>query len=140
MTISYDKAIDLLSRREHSRLELKQKLMQRNFSEEEINVTLDQLIKNNFQSDERFSESYVRHRKQSGFGPLKITAELIERGITNALISVVIDLNADEWREQMITLWKRKFSDASRDKPKQFRFLLSRGFSAEMIRDVLFIN
>jgi len=139
MTTSYDKAIDLLSRREHSRLELKRKLIQRDFPLEEINITLDQLTKKNFQSDERFTESYVRYRKEAGFGPLKITAELIERGISDALISAVIDLNANEWREQMITLWKRKFSDAMKDKSKQFRFLLSRGFSTEMINKLLFV-
>ena len=143
MTTLRDKALDYLSRREHSRLELKQKLLTKNFSLEEINATLIDLTQRNFQSDQRFAESYVRHRKQAGFGPLKIMAELRERGVDDGLISAAIDLNNEQWREHLILVWQRKFSKSDRTskdirkKHQQCRFLLSRGFCPEAIRKMV---
>ena len=138
MTSAYEKAIDLLSRREHSRLELKQKLLQRDFCESEINDTLNKIAERNFQSDERFAQCYVIARKKAGFGPLKISAELHERGVAESIISAAINMNENEWREQIIAVWRKKFSHSSKDKAAQFRFLSSRGFSSDAINRLLF--
>ena len=54
------KAMDLLARREHSRLELERKLTSRDYEAEEINATIEQLVADNLQSDSRFSEAYVQ--------------------------------------------------------------------------------
>lgn len=137
MTTAYDKAIDYLSRREHSRLELKRKLRNKDFSSEEIDETLTKLTEKKYQSDERFAESYVRYRKQSGFGPLKIIAELRERGVAESIISTAVDMHSGEWHEQLINVWKKKFSDPNKEKAKQGRFLFSRGYSAESISKLL---
>lgn len=137
-----DKAIDYLSKREHSRLELKRKLLQKSFSSAEIDTVLDQLKANNLQSDERFAESYIRYRKQAGFGPLRIIAELQERGVAEYIISKMIDKNDDEWKKHMIVVCEKKFSitedKAHKNDIKKFRFLSTRGFSAEMINQFLF--
>ena len=139
MTTAYEKAIDYLSRREHSRLELKQKLCLKKFSGHEIDSALDQLAEKKHQSDLRFAESYVYRRKQAGLGPLKITAELIERGVSENIISVVVNEAAQDWQQHMQIVWRKKFStDITKDKPAQCRFLYSRGFSAEMINRFLF--
>lgn len=136
-----EKSIDYLSRREHSRLELKQKLLIKKFSLEEINSELDFLIAKDLQSDERFAYAYARSRKQSGFGPRRIECELRERGISESLISSAVDARAAEWRDHMIAVFQRKFSKSTNNKSergRQFRFLLQRGFSSEMITTYLF--
>ncbi|MDP1574586.1 MAG: regulatory protein RecX [Coxiellaceae bacterium] len=140
MNKTHEKAIDYLSRREHSRAELKQKLAVKDFPLEDIETTLDDLAARNFQSDARFAETYVRYRKQAGFGPLKIIAELRERGVDDAIISSTVDSNANEWQTQMIDVWKRKFSSGikTKDKAAQFRFLASRGYLTEAINKILF--
>ena len=138
MTTLKEKAIDYLSRREHSRLELKHKLLNKDFLETEIDETLNQLSTKNFQSDERFAECYVRARKQAGFGPLKIMAELKERGVSDAIISGVINVSDNEWREQMVSAWKKKFLNSTKDRAAQFRFLSSRGYVSETINKLLF--
>ncbi len=76
----YNKALDLLSRREHSRKELFLKLINRFESQEEINLTLDKLEGKNLLSDSRFAEEYVQARRKKGFGPIKISAELDPMG------------------------------------------------------------
>ena len=72
----YNKALDLLSRREHSRKELYIKLTKRFDCKDEINLTLDQLEENNLLCDSRFTEEYVHSRRRKGFGPVKISMEL----------------------------------------------------------------
>ena len=76
----YNKALDLLSRREHSRKELYLKLTKRFESKEDINLNLDRLEEKNLLSDSRFAEEYVQARRKKGFGPIKISAELEKRG------------------------------------------------------------
>lgn len=141
MLTSKEKAIDYLSRREHSEFELKRKLRVKKFSEDDIASTLEDLQKRNYQSDARFAESYVRYRKQAGFGPLRISAELQMRGVLESLIKESINAYADEWGLELRNTFQKKFSTIGvtlKEKEKQFRFLLSRGFSAEDIRDFLF--
>ena len=81
----YNKALDILSRREHSVLELKQKL-QKNIidTEYDIEETISRLKKNNLLNDYRFSESYVVYRKRKGFGPIKISNELKSKGVAES--------------------------------------------------------
>ena len=83
----YNKALDLLSRREHSRKELFLKLTKRFESKEDINLTLDSLEGKNLLSDSRFAEEYVQARRKKGFGQIKISAELEKRGVNELLIS-----------------------------------------------------
>ena len=134
-------SIDYLSRREHSRLELKQKLLTKNFLAQEIDAELDFLISTDLQSDDRFAHAYVRSRKQAGFGPKRIELELRERGVAEALIADAVDARSPEWQANMIAVWQRKFSDAPQnqaEKAKQFRFLAHRGYAQETISRFLF--
>ena len=85
------KAIDYLSRREYSRYELYKKLSTHNFDRELINQELDILIKDNLLSDERFVEAFIFSRKKNGKGPLKISAELQQRGADESLINRYIE-------------------------------------------------
>ncbi|VAW48835.1 Regulatory protein RecX, partial [hydrothermal vent metagenome] len=74
-------AIDLLSRREHSSFELARKLAIRSFDALEIDEVLVKLRDEGLQSDVRFTEAYVYFRIQKGYGPIRIQADLKQRGI-----------------------------------------------------------
>ena len=106
----YNKALDLLSRREHSRKELFLKLINRFESQEEINLTLDKLEGKNLLSDSRFAEEYVQARRKKGFGPIKISAELEKRGVNESLISNEIDM-FDDWEDLAELSFKKRFRD-----------------------------
>ena len=67
----YNKALDLLSRREHSKKEIRDKLCLRFEDRDNINSVIDKLQLNNLINDHRFSEAYVTIRKRKGFGPKK---------------------------------------------------------------------
>ena len=134
------KSINYLSRREHSRLELKQKLLQKHFSESEITAELDFLISKDLQNDQRFAYAYVRARKQAGFGPNRIEMELRERGVAQTLIADAMDAHLSSFQAQMLAVWQRKFPHPAKNKAEsaqQFRFLSHRGYNSEAIMKLL---
>ena len=136
----YNKALDLLSRREHSRKELFLKLINRFESQEEINLTLDKLEGKKLLSDSRFAEEYVQARRKKGFGPIKISAELEKRGVYETLISREID-KFDDWEKIAELSFKKKFPDGVskdfRKLQKQKIFLSNKGFTFYQIESVL---
>ena len=136
----YNKALDLLSRREHSRKELYIKLTKRFDCKDEINLTLDQLEENNLLCDSRFTEEYVHSRRRKGFGPVKISMELEKKGVKDSLISSEID-KFNDWDKLAELSFKKRFPDGAsknfKELQKQKNFLSNKGFSFYQIESVL---
>ena len=136
----YNKALDLLSRREHSRKELYIKLTKRFDCKDEINLTLDQLEENNLLCDSRFTEEYVHSRRRKGFGPIKISMELEKKGVKDSLISSEID-KFNDWDKLAKLSFKKRFPDGAsknfKELQKQKNFLANKGFSFYQIESVL---
>ena len=137
----YDKAIksamNMLSRREHSVLELTRKLQLREIPSSVIDEVIGSLIENNLLSDERFAESYVRMRSARGYGPQRVRLELQERGIGSDLIGCYLDEAEIDWYELANEVRSRKFAEDVPNefelRAKQMRFLQYRGFSHAQI-------
>lgn len=136
------RAVGLLSRREHSRLELERKLTPHADSPEVLAQLLDELAHAGWQSDARFTQGWV-HRKAAGQGTARIVQDLKQQGITpEALLQVRAELKETELSRAQ-AVWIRKFSSTlpskrtQADYAKQGRFLASRGFSIDVIRRVL---
>ena len=136
----YNKALDLLSRREHSRKELYIKLTKRFDCKDEINLTLDQLEENNLLCDSRFTEEYVHSRRRKGFGPEKISMELEKKAVKDSLISSEID-KFNDWDKLAKLSFKKRFPDGAsknfKELQKQKNFLTNKGFSFYQIESVL---
>lgn len=134
-------AMRLLGLREHSRYQLRKKLLDRFDDEELIAYALDVLEGHGYLSDERFTESWVGVRTRKGYGPLKIRAELDERGISSELIDAWVDIGGQEWRDQLSSVAAQKFGgDKAHDRKEQMRrarFLKYRGFPESLIRQYL---
>jgi len=139
--IVYNKALDLVSRREHSRHELMQKLDKRYPATSPIiEEVLDKLEINKILDDERFAEMYLNSRARRGFGPKKIEMELNSRKVNSLFISNAIEAY-ESWLENAQIVLKKKFKDQKpvdyQSKMKQKQFLFSRGFSAPIIDKLL---
>ena len=135
------RAVGLLSRREHSRVELSRKLAVHAQSPDELNALLDALAKEGWQSDERYVQGLV-HRKAGQQGLAKISQELTQQGIGAEQIAQVRLELKDSELERAQGVWQRKFSRSSSplspsDYARQGRFLASRGFSHDVIHRVL---
>jgi len=104
-------------------------------------TTLAALVAQGLLSNARYAESYVQSRFQRGHGPLKIRAELRERGIDDALIDACLEDYAARWPELLEQVRLKKFGPARpadfRERSRQMRFLQQRGFTGEQI-DALF--
>lgn len=127
----YAAALKMLMRREHSKLELRQKLNLKEFDDAVINDSISLLAEQKYQSDERFSEAFIQMRFNQGKGPVKISMELKSRGISK------FDLTLFNWFELAKDVKYKKFGDSKfldyKEKSKQKRFLQSRGFGFDEI-------
>ena len=127
----YAAALKMLMRREHSKLELRQKLNLKDFDDAVINDSISLLVEQKYQSDERFSEAFILMRFNQGKGPIKISMELKSRGISK------FDLTLFNWFELAKDVKYKKFGDSKfldyKEKSKQKRFLQSRGFGFDEI-------
>ena len=135
----YNKALDIVSRREHSEKEIKNKLLEKFDAPEIIEQVVLKLIENNLINDVRFAEMYVLIRKRKGFGPKKIQFELMARGIDDSISSLVIT-EEGSWKEAAQKAFNKKFkngaSEEFKERNKQKTFLQNRGFSFEEIDSV----
>jgi regulatory protein len=137
----YNKALDLISRREHSRYEVMQKLNKR-YPETRslIEEVLDKLIANNILDDERFAEMYINSRARKGFGPKKIEMELSSKHVESFIISSSLEAY-DNWienaKKELLKKFKGIVPTDYQSKIKQKQFLFNRGFSTQIIERVL---
>ncbi|MCA1924921.1 MAG: recombination regulator RecX [Thiobacillus sp.] len=130
------RALGYLARREHSRLDLARKLERAGFTPDAIGPVLDEFETKNWLSDKRFAESWVAdHRARTGC--IKLAYDLRQHGISDTLIETILRDNRDSELERAIAVWNKKFGSTPTnpaEKAKQIRFMLSRGFTNEIIQ------
>lgn len=140
------RALQLLARREHSRIELRRKLLPHaraacggdDAASGDPGPCLDQLLDwleaRRHLSQERFVETRV-HARASRFGQRRIAQELALHGVElDPALSQT--LQATEF-ERARAVWARKFDGPADDaaaRARQVRFLLGRGFAIEVVR------
>lgn len=138
-------AMDYLARREHSVFELAQKLCKKfpDVNKTLLNDVLEVLKSEGLQSDERFAESYVRHRKSKGFAYLHIKAGLSKRRVSDNVFGKYLVLDDKNWQQSANSLVVKKLHNeellkfGSKLHRKLSRFLESRGFSAVEVKKAL---
>ena len=160
------RALQLLAQREHSRLELRRKLLRRLRDDRrrdgaaqaaqastaasdpapsvdpldlaaEVDAVLDWLHAHRYLSDERFVESRV-HARSARYGNLRIRQELSQHGL--ALTPVLSGELRDSERARAVEVQQRKFGGppaSLHERARQARFLSGRGFSPDVVRRVL---
>ena len=127
----------LLSRREHSRFELLQKLIAKGHSPILCEQQLQLFIDKNIQSDDRFVEVFVRSAYYNGKGPQHIRQSLKQHNIDGAIVKQCILDKAFNWYECATNVRIKRFGENLpndfTDKQKQMRFLQYRGFEQDQI-------
>ena len=143
---AYEVAIGLLTPREHSKLELRRKLVKRRVDHSTIDAVVDRLCEQDYLSDDRFTRLYIEERIQRGDGPLKITGNLAKRGIERCVINEFLPSDEDFWRDRARTVIAKRFSRALTPEIAQLprnewnrlcTFLQNRGFRASTVMQVL---
>ncbi len=134
-------ALRLLARREHSWVELTRKLSQKGWPADLVETELAALAEAGLQSDQRYAESFARARSGKGYGPVRIRAELGDRGIDRSLIEHALrELDAD-WFSIAADWYQRRYgSEAPQDfkeRSRRQQALARRGFEHSIIRELV---
>ncbi|ODN41785.1 regulatory protein RecX [Piscirickettsia litoralis] len=133
-------AIRFLARREYSYHELYERLKPRVQSYALLESVLLSLQEQDLISDQRFCESYVRSKVNSGQGPLKIKQALFHKGVAEVIICSVLADYSERWYDNAFRVWCKRFDhpgETPEDQARQIRFLQSRGFEFEHIQAAL---
>jgi len=132
------RALQLLTRRDHSRAELKAKLASEAGSAAELDGVLDTLQEQQLLCDQRYASQRVVSRARR-YGDARLTQELRQRGVNDDDIAAALPEAGDE-TERCRVVWSRKFGQlpqSAAERGKQMRFLQYRGFSGDAIRRVM---
>ena len=135
------RAVSYLSRREHTRAELVRKLAAYADSPEQVDELLDVLAKEGWQSDERYVQGII-HSKAPAHGSIRIIHTLRQQGLNDDQITLAREQLKETELERAQEVWSKKFAGKGlalngSEYAKQARFLAARGFSHEIIRQVL---
>ncbi len=134
---AYARALGLLARREHSARELGAKLGARGFGVAEVERTLAQLAAEGALSNRRYAESLARERLAQGYGPRRIEAELVARGVVDEDIRAALGALAADWEAVATAALARRCGAALTEpagRAKRAAFLLRRGFDPATVR------
>ena len=132
------RALRLLALREHTRAELEQKLARHDPDPDELMQALDDLQAKGFISEARVVES-VLHTRASRLGAQRVRGELQHKGVSAEAVAAAMDRLRETEEVRAREVWRKKFGAPATDaqeRAKQIRFLIARGFAAEVVRRV----
>lgn len=129
----------LLGMREYSVKTLKQKILTKGYNLEEVEQAITYLLDNNWLSDKRFCEVFIRSKANRGLGQQRICFELSGKGISKSMMSESLAKLSIDWLGNCREVCFRKADSSAlknelNDRQKLYRFLQYRGFSGEQIK------
>lgn len=130
-----EQALGYLARREHTALELKQKLLKKNFKQIQIDPTLETLTQQNLLSEYRYAQSFILSRQRKNpEGKMLLRQRLLAKGVNREDTERALEEAFTE--ELLIEAVSKAYSVALRkfgaDVAKQK--LLNRGFTQSELR------
>ena len=124
--------------------ELKEKLRNKKFSDDEIEETVEYLVETKLLDDRAFTKSWIAYRLSRPFGFRRIYSELSSKGVAKEIIEEAIAQAKGEYAETDVILevarrrWERLSGiDPQKKKKRLCDFLLRRGFPMDAVMKVL---
>lgn len=143
---AYDKAVELLARRQQSVAELRRKLIQRKYSRSEIDEALTRLEEHNYLNDELTASMWADQlSRQMNVGRRRAVEKLLTHGVPLELAQrEVARVWDDELEREHASRTLEKLLQSSstpshgpQRNAKLYRSLVSRGFDPEIVRALL---
>lgn len=129
--ILLEEAYKIISRKLYTAKEVVMKLQQKINNIEIIDKIIKKLEENKYINDKEYAKQYIETKK---FGRKRVCYELSKKGIKEKEINLAYDeLEIDE--AEFISFYIRKV--AKKDREKQIKYLLRRGFSFDLIEEKL---
>lgn len=129
-------AASILARRDHSRGELRKKLLQRGFEAALIDEVLDDYQRRGWLNDVSFARQQAEILARKAWGPAQIQAKLGQHGVGREVASQVVDELEVDWAEVARQRVRQKFRNG--DAARAYRHLVQRGFPSGLARKVAF--
>jgi len=123
--------------------DVQQKCHKLNIPAADTSAYMRLLEENDFLSEARYALSFVNSKANRGWGPAKIRNALMKKRVNSIHYQTLLSqIDKEEQLEHLIALAdkkrpKIKAKDEKDLKQKLIRFLMSKGYSFEMIRKVL---
>ena len=133
------RALRYLAGREHSRAELVRKLARHEEEPGQIERVLDDLQAKDFISEARVVASVI-NRRAASLGGARLRQELQAKGIDAQRVRDAVEQLKDTELERAQEVWRKRFGEAALDTKqwaRQVRFLMARGFAADVVRRVV---
>ena len=133
------RALRLLARREHTRAELARKLAPLAASPGALEALLVQLEAHRQLSDERCAEERARKLARK-YGALWIRGDLSAKGVPQEIVERIAAAVPKDELERACAILARKYASRAtsrKELAKRVRFLLSRGYSQETVREAM---
>jgi len=138
-------ALRILTRRDHSKHELSQKLKARGYVQEVINDVISECERFDYINDERTAQFFIRRLQRKGYGRKRIRSELNWKGLRSKNIQTILsksinDTDECQGAEKIYQKHARRFNrekDELKRKDKIYKFLYGRGFSQSVISELI---
>ena len=139
------RAINYISGKLKTKYEVKLKLKEKDFTEDIIDEVIDILEKEEYLNDRLYCEVFIEDKKQlNGYGKNKIKSLLIQKGISKSVFEDFLDeFEYEEEFDNALKMGIKKLNllsneeDIFKKKQKLINYLAYRGFSFDVINDVL---
>ena len=133
---------DMVSRREHSTGELREKLARYGYREQEIDRALTTAGERRYVDDDRFTRFFIEERIRRGWGRRKIELELRRRGVSVDDIEGYPEcyFSEEDDLDRAVALLRKKMTPDNRPQDKFIRYLIARGFSYGVAREAASIR
>ncbi|MCK5768594.1 MAG: regulatory protein RecX [Candidatus Atribacteria bacterium] len=136
----------ILSRKDYSKYNIIQKLHTRDLSENSISKIIEWLEENNFINDESFAYSWARYRiSNKPVGKFRLNQELKTKGIGKDIRQKVINeiftgVSESDLARKLVgeKISIQKIINPTFTPKKIYNFLIRRGFSTEIARNIFF--
>ena len=139
------RAINYISGKLKTKYEVKLKLKEKDFTEDIIDEVIDILEKEEYLNDRLYCEVFIEDKKQlNGYGKNKIKSLLIQKGVSKSVFEDFLDeFEYEEEFDNALKMGIKKLNllsneeDVFKKKQKLINYLAYRGFSFDVINDVL---
>ncbi len=138
-----DKALNLLGIRAFSQRELYLRLRKAEFSHREAEEAVELCVKRGYVNDELLAQDQAELLHARGCGRRKIAQKLRAKGVDAETIASAVNRQMEAEPEALQSALDFKLrtltreTDPRKKREKLFRFLVSRGFPFDLIRDAL---
>ena len=139
------KALRLLNDMDRTESQLRQKLRDKSYSDEEIEVAVGYVKSFGYINDVNYAERYILN-KQSSKSKREIYASLIQKGVSRDDIESAMDrcFEKEDEVEVIRRLCEKKHFSAEHatdaEKQKIYNYLMRKGFRSEEIRQVIQVS